>query len=162
MIEHEPEPLLEAEEEKLIPHSEHKLLENKYSELENRVLHLQAEFENFQKRTEKESRIKSNEGKIALLKDLLVVLDELEEAKKHVSDEGVNMVFSKLSGVLKAHGLSEIDCSGVYSPQFHEVVGTKLSEKSEGTVIDVIRKGYMVSDVVLRPSMVIISTKKGE
>lgn len=163
LIAHKEEKMLDNEnkDEKLIPHEEHRLLENRYSELQEQVVRLQAEFENFQKRTQKESDARANEGKVSVMSDLLVVLDEMEEARKHTKDEGVEMVFSKFVGTLRSHGLSEVDNSGIYSPQWHEVVGTRLSDKPEGTIIDVARKGYMVAGNVLRPSMVIIS-KKGE
>ncbi|MBN2122524.1 nucleotide exchange factor GrpE [Candidatus Micrarchaeota archaeon] len=160
LLEHEEEQLIEkGEEEKLIAHKEHLLLKNKYSEIEDSLKRLQAEFENFQKRTERESKVRADSGKAQLLKDLLPVLDELEEAKKHTKDEGVRMVFSKLNSVLLAAGLVEIETKGFYNPCMHEVVGTKFAESEEGTIVDVMRKGYMMGDIVLRPSMVVISKK---
>jgi molecular chaperone GrpE (heat shock protein) len=151
--------LLTHEEEKMIGHEEHLLLKNKYSDLEEQLKRLQAEFENFQKRTEKESKTNADSGKAALLRELLPILDEMEEAKKHTKDEGVLMVFTKLNDTLQSAGLREIDAEGFYDPSRHEVVGTKLSESEEGKVVDVMRKGYAMGDYVLRPSMVVISKK---
>jgi molecular chaperone GrpE len=103
--------------------------------------------------------VRADSGKAKLLCDLLPVLDELEEAKKHTEDEGVKMVFSKLNSVLSEAGLVEIEAQGIYNPCWHEVVGTKFAESDEGTIVDVMRKGYIMGDVVLRPSMVVISKK---
>ncbi len=167
MLEHEKEKLIGREEdmllghekEKMIGHKEHLLLKNKHSDLENSIKRLQAEFENFQKRTEKETKIRAESEKASLLKELLPVLDEMEEAKKHTKDEGVKMVFEKLKGALSSAGLREIEAEGIYDPSMHEVVGTKLAESDEGTVVDIVRKGYVLGETVLRPSMIIISKK---
>lgn len=160
LIGHEEEELIECGEgERLIAHEEHLLLKNKYSEIEDSLKRLQAEFENFQKRTERESKVRADSGKASLLKELLPVLDELEEAKKHTKDEGVKMVFDKLNSVLSDAGLVEIENEGFYNPCMHEVVGTKFAESEEGTIVDVMRKGYMLGETVLRPSMVVISKK---
>lgn len=162
LLEHEEGKVLSEggkDKEKRIGHEEHLLLKNKYSELEDQLKRLQAEFENFQKRTEKETRVRADSGKAGLLKELLPILDEMEEAKKHTEDEGVLMVFSKLRDTLQSAGLREIEAGGLYDPSMHEVVGTKLAESEEGTVVDVMRKGYAMGDFVLRPSMVVISRK---
>lgn len=130
----------------------------------NRLKYLQADFENFQRRMQKEMDEKANYGNLSLICELLTVLDELEyavDAGKQSSDkkaitEGVEMILKKTYEVLGRQGLTKIDAVGQpFDPNRHEAI-VKLPTKDykEGTVIEEIRRGFMLKGKVIRPSLV--------
>lgn len=129
-----------------------------------RLKYMQADFENYRKRREKELREVEESSLRGLVMTLLSVVDELElaveNAKKSGSGgellEGVKMVHKKLVSSLAAAGLQRIDCVGKpFDPLLHEAV-----EKVQGhsgdkdVVLEEIRRGYVFRDRVVRPSMV--------
>ncbi|MFA5049993.1 MAG: nucleotide exchange factor GrpE [Candidatus Micrarchaeia archaeon] len=152
---------IECEKEKLVPHKELLLLQTKHRDLENDLKRLQAEFENFKKRAEKENLQKAEDGKFELAKELVIVVDEFEEAIKHSKETGIRMVYNNLIKILRSNGLKEISNIGKYNPDLHEVVNSVESQKEEGEIIEVLRKGYLFGDRIIRPSMVVISKKRG-
>ena len=135
----------------------------KSEEYLNRLMYLQAEFENYRKRTEKrmnESVLFSNERLIA---NLLSVIDELELAiqagritkKKRSLIEGVEMALKNMYATLDREGLTEIEAVGKpFDSNQHEAVSKVPTNKyAEGTVVEEVRKGFMLRDRVIRPSM---------
>ena len=117
---------------------------------------LQAEFENFQKRTEKEkSEIFRNANEDLIVK-LLSVLDNFELALGHVDDKGVNMIYSELHSILEKEGLKVISVDGDFDPNFHEAL-IQEEGKEDGKIIEELQKGYMLNDKVIRASKVKIS-----
>lgn len=134
------------------------------TELLNRLKYMQADFENYRKRTEKEMReIEENSSK-SLVVRLLSVLDELDLAVKHAKDdagrtelqEGVEMVRKNMYSVLESAGLRKIDSVGEpFDPSKHEAVA-KVQESSPGAdiVVEELRTGYTFRGHVIRPSMV--------
>ncbi len=131
-------------------------------ELKDRLLRLAAEFDNYKKRTAKETDAAKSLGKAELVRKLLPVLDEFGlamdaiEAKGDV-DKGVALVFSNLVDALKKEGLREIDAKGAADPYRHEAILTKGSDKKEGEILEVVRKGYELNGIMLRPASVIVS-----
>ncbi len=130
----------------------------------NRLMYLQAELENYQKRTEKrmsELVLMSNERLIA---NLLSVIDELELAiqagrktkKKRPLIKGVEMALKNMCATLGREGLTEIQAVGKpFDPNKHEAASeVPTKEYAEGTVVEEVRKGFMLRDRVIRPSMV--------
>ncbi|MDE1827749.1 MAG: nucleotide exchange factor GrpE [Candidatus Micrarchaeota archaeon] len=135
-------------------------------ELKDRLLRLAAEFDNYKKRTGKEIDASKNLGKAELLKKLLPTLDEFElaissmDSSKNDALKGMKLVYSNFSDALKAEGLQEMDAKGKADPYRHEVVMAKESEEEEGTILEVVRKGYMFKDLMIRPASVIVSKGK--
>lgn len=138
--------------------------QDKSKEYLNRLMYLQAEFENYRKRTENrmnELVLFSNERLIA---SLLNVIDELELAiqagrktkKKRALIEGVEMALKNMYTTLCREGLTEIEAVGKpFDPNKHEAVSkVPTKECAEGTVVEEVRKGFMLRDRVIRPSMV--------
>jgi molecular chaperone GrpE len=135
----------------------------------NQLVRMQADFDNFKKRTSKE---KEDIFKYALedfsLK-LLPVLDNLERAiqaldEHDVQDEyaqGVRMVLKQLQEVLQKEGLSVIECEGEqFDPKLHHGVTVDDSdEHADDEIIDVFQKGYRFKEKVIRPAMVKICKK---
>lgn len=130
--------------------------------LKDRLLRLAAEFDNYKKRSAKEVDAAKTIGKAELMRTLLPVLDEFGlamdaiEAKGDV-DKGVALVFSNFADALKREGLHEIDTKGLADPYKHEVILTKGSGRKEGEILEVVRKGYDINGIMLRPASVIVS-----
>lgn len=135
------------------------------AELKDRLLRLAAEFDNYKKRSAKDFARAKEAGRTELIKSLLPVLDEFELAVAAVSGsngdkggiKGVGLVYSNFFDALSGAGLREIEAEGKYDPYRHEIMMVKESAENEGTILEVVRKGYMFSDIVLRPASVIVS-----
>ncbi len=133
--------------------------------------YLQAEFDNFRKWSEKEKGSVITLANENLLKDLLVILDDFEQALPSLEDEknreGVGMVYQKMVKILARYGLEPITCMGKkFDPQFHEVLCKKKCSEEAETIVEEIGKGYRLKSKVIRPSKVMIaehaSKKEGE
>jgi len=143
----------------------------KSSQYLNRLMYLQADFENYRKRMEKDMREAAQLGKEKLVANLLSVIDELELAirsgreteNKQAILEGVEMTLKKMYATLGQEGLAKIEAVGrSFDPKLHEVViKVPTKEHDEGVVIEEVRKGYMLREKVIRPSMVKIATGGG-
>jgi len=120
---------------------------------------LKAEFDNYRKRVAREEAVLAARASQRLVGDLLPVLDDLERALNHEGDieEGVRLVHRALASALGKEGLVEIETDGKFDPHTQEALLSQPSEAEEGTVIQVLQKGYRLGDRVLRPARVIIS-----
>jgi len=130
----------------------------------NRLKYLQADFENFQKRMQKERNEAINYGNQNIIIALLPIIDELELAieaglnddKKNIIVKGIEMTFKKMYDILEKEGLKRIHSIGKhFDPNKHEAI-EKVTTKDykEGMVIEEIRKGFMFKERVIRPSLV--------
>jgi molecular chaperone GrpE len=129
-----------------------------------RLKYLQADFENYRKRAEKELKDAVDSSLRGLVTTLLSTLDELELAIENAQKgkqggellDGLKMVQKNLISSLEAAGLSRIDCVGKpFDPSFHEAVErVEGSSVEKDTVGKEIRPGYTFRGVVIRPSMV--------
>jgi len=146
---------------------------NKAQDYLNRLKYLQADFENYRKRVERDFKEQVQFGNESLIKNLLSVIDELELAvdackktrNRKALVKGIEMVSRNLKEVLKNEGLETIEAVGkIYDAKKHEAVAKVPDDtKSEGTIIEEIRKGFIFRGKVIRPSMVkvAISSKGG-
>jgi len=117
---------------------------------------LQAEFENFRKRTEKEKyEILKNANEDLIVK-LLGVLDNFELALKHVDDKGINMIYSELYSILEKEGLKIIETGKEFDPEIHEAIIHEEGEEDK-KIVEELQKGYTLNDKVIRPSKVKIT-----
>lgn len=131
----------------------------------NQVKYLQADFDNYRKKfdKEKEQIIKlAGEG---LIKELIVILDDFNSSINLIENEknkqGIEMLHKKFFFILEKHGLKEIEALGKkFSPHFHEVLCKELSEQENGTILEEIQKGYCLYSKVIRPTKVKIAEKK--
>ena len=133
------------------------------------VLRTRAEFENYQKRSQRDRELerKYSFGPVAL--DLLPILDNLDravQAGKQAGEtgplvQGVAMVMTQFLELLKRNGITRIDAEGKpFDPNLHQAVVQKpTSEVPPNTVVQVIEAGFLNQDRVLRPAKVIVSTK---
>lgn len=137
----------------------------KIEELTDTLKRLQAEFENFKKRTEKEKAEFMGYANAGIIANLLPVIDTFEIAFKNTNDkdkfiEGMKMVYAQLHTLLEAEGLKPIRALGEkFDPYKHEVLLKEQSEKPEDTILEEFQKGYMLNDKVIRHSKVKISGK---
>lgn len=123
-----------------------------------------AEFANYKKRIDREraQSFKNASGKVIL--QFLPVLDDLERAMTDrpaegngaTWAEGIDLVYRKLQQILEAEGVKPMDAEGaMFDPTLHEAVVSMPSEEHEsGQIIEVMQRGYMIGDRVLRPAMV--------
>jgi molecular chaperone GrpE len=134
------------------------------AEMKETMLRLAAEFDNYKKRTNKEIIEAGMIGKANLAKDLLPVLDEFQlamTAMEKTEDKdmlkGIKMLYSNFMDTLKRNGLSEIGCEGRADPFRHEVVMVKESKEKEGTILEVVQKGYEFNGRMIRHASVIVA-----
>jgi len=142
-------------------------LEDEIKTLKNELLKQHANLENTRKRLEKERIIERKYAALPITKQILTPLDNFELALRHVIDneavqqfaQGFEMIKTQFTKALAEQGVSEIDAlNEEYDPNFHQAI---MTEKIEGVepniVIDVLQKGFMFKDRIIRPAMVKIS-----
>ena len=140
------------------------LLEKERDEYLNDLKRVAADFENYRKRVARDQ-----EGLVARaherrVKELLPVLDDLERALEAAAqheeaklEEGVRLVHRELVEALAREGLVEVETDGQFDPHVHEALVSQPSEQEDGSVIEVLQKGYRLGDRVLRPARVVVS-----
>lgn len=137
--------------------------------LQDKMLYLQADFENFKKLKNKERIETLKYGNESLLKEFIPVVDNLEMAISHASGsedckgilEGVKLTLNEFMKVLEKAGVTRIEAAGKkFDPNLHEAFYQEEREDIEpDTVISEFQKGYMLNDRLIRPSRVILSKK---
>ena len=139
--------------------------DDKVTELTDDLKRVQADFENYKKRCEKESSNFREFAKADLIKKLLTILDSFEMALKNTEkhDEfvkGTELIFSQLYSLLKNEGVDHINTENKkFDPYKHEVMLTSTSDKEDDTILEELQKGYTLKGQVLRHSKVKISKK---
>jgi molecular chaperone GrpE len=125
---------------------------------------LKAEFDNFRKRAQRDQADLIARASERLVKQLLPVVDDLERALEFAAaheeaqlEEGVRLVHRALAEALVREGLTEVETDGPFDPHTQEALLSQPSEADEGTVIQVLQKGYRLGDRVLRPARVVVS-----
>ncbi len=146
---------------------EYKKIEDEYID---RIKRLHADYDNYRKRTLKEQVEHIRRANKDLIEKLLPVIDSFEKALevgkglKGGKDEffiGVNMIYKKLMDILKNENVKVVDPKGEeFDPQLCEAAATEDSEEvGEGIILEVLRKGYMIDDFLIRPAVVKVCKK---
>jgi len=148
-------------------------LKQKADEERDRLLRVLAEFENYKKRMNRQMEEYKKYANEALLKEMLSVVDNLERALSTSSNavdnpkatcviEGVEMTLNEILKVFEKFNVTPFDAQGKpFDPAYHEAVMQQPSDEYPGnTVINVLQKGYMIHDRLLRPAMVIVSKEQ--
>jgi molecular chaperone GrpE len=124
----------------------------------------QADFDNYRKRAVREQQAFAARAAERLVAKLLPVLDDLERALEAAAqheeaklEEGVRLVHRELVEALAREGLVEVETDGQFDPHVHEALVSQPSEQEDGSVIEVLQKGYRLGDRVLRPARVVVS-----
>lgn len=142
-------------------------LKQKLADSNDRFIRMSAEFDNYKKRTLKEKMEIIKAGGETILCGILPVIDDFERAIKSMNQtedisavkEGINLIYSKFKEFVAQKGIKEIDAQNIeFNTDFHEAV-TKIpapNESMKGKIVDVIQKGYLLNDKVIRYSQVVI------
>ncbi len=135
-----------------------------------RLKYLQADFENLKKRCDRQIEETKNYCTERLIIELLDVQDELEMALKSAQStdsaqsliEGIQMTLKKLKKTLENEGVSLIECEAgkVFNPSCHNAVAVSERDDVEACVVtEEVRKGYIMKDKIVRPSIVKVAVK---
>ena len=149
---------------------EQKNLQEEYEKLKENYLRLLADFDNYRKRMMKEIEEAKEAAKRSIIKEFLVILDNLEKAiemaykHKDAIIEGIELSIKSFKDMLKKHGIEEINPKEeAFDPNLHDALMTQESDKlPKNTVIQTVEKGYIYKDKLIRPAKVIVSAGKKE
>ncbi len=151
-----------VEEEALL--DELTLVSKERDEYLDALQRLKAEFDNYRKRVARDQQELAARAHQRRVKDLVPILDDLERALEAVAqheeaqlEEGVRLVHRSLGDLLTREGLTEVQTEGKFDPHTQEALLSQRSDEEEGSVIQVLQKGYSLGDRVLRPARVVIS-----
>lgn len=142
------------------------VLEELKNEFDNRYKRLQADFDNFRRRTNQEKEQLSGFVKGNVLADLLPVLDNFERAVQSPAEgdaktflDGFVMIHQNLMATLQKHGLAPIEAVGQpFDPNLHQaIMRVETDEYPQDTVVEVLQTGYTVDGRCIRPAMVKVS-----
>ncbi len=137
------------------------------AELNDKFLRLVAEFDNYKKRTLKEKTDLLKYGGESVLQGILPVVDDFERARKSITEAsdmdavraGIELIYNKFTEYIAQQGIKEIEAVNLdLNTDYHEAV-TKFpapTEEMKGKIMDVIQKGYMLHDKVIRFSKVVV------
>jgi len=178
-----PEGVKSAEEEEKdeVPSLKERLLEKERlaEEYLSHLQRLQADFENYKKRSQKERESLMEIATEILVLKLLPVVDNLERAINSAKDlsvapkgeaetkksnnlqEGMNLIYRQMNEFLEEAGVTKVSGKGeVFDPAFHEAVAQEETDKyPEGTILEELQKGYLLNSKLIRPARVKIAKK---
>ncbi|GAA0482827.1 nucleotide exchange factor GrpE [Salinibacillus aidingensis] len=133
-------------------------------EMQNKLLRVQADFDNFKRRAKKDRENDLKYKSQEVVTELLPILDNFERALQVDVDgesmenfvDGMNMIYRQLVSTMEKAGVEEIEAEGkTFDPNIHQAVMQDSNEEKESnTVTEVLQKGYMLKDRVIRPAMV--------
>jgi molecular chaperone GrpE len=144
-------------------------LAEELSKTQERLVRLQADFENFRRRALSERHDLYQYGHENLVKDLLLTVDNLDRAIGHAREsgggdlesflQGIELVQREFLGILEKHAVNEVEASGkAFDPAVHEAMAQVPDEKVDpNTVTQVLQKGYQLRDRLLRPARVMVA-----
>lgn len=144
-----------------------KKLQDELAEAKDKYLRLYAEFDNFRRRTAKEKIEMIQSAGEGLLKALLPIADDFDRAEKAFAGktdkeaEGFFLIQNKFKKILEQNGVKVMDTSnGEFNPDIHDAI-TQVpvqDEKQKGKIVDVVEKGYVLNDKVIRHAKVVIGS----
>jgi len=133
--------------------------------LSERLLRLQADFENFRKRAQREKDEARQFANQSLIEKQLPILDNFEMALAAAKDadpalrDGVQMIYDQLLGILCDSGVESIDATGEdFDPNLHEAISQQETTEAEpGTVVEQVQRGYRLHERLVRPARVVVA-----
>jgi molecular chaperone GrpE len=136
-------------------------MKKSYEELHDRFLRLSADFDNYKKRSARETEQQRKFANEKFACELLDVIDNLERAAgadEANLREGLNQIRKLFQAILEKQSISPIDSFGTnFDPRLHEAVAYIASDKNEGVILDEISRGYLMHDKVIRCAKVVVS-----
>lgn len=148
--------------------SPEELLQQQVAELENRLLRLHADFDNYRRRTLREREESGSQAEAAIVRGLLPVLDNFDRALAALPEggeaawvDGVRLVQRQLLDVLTQQGLQPIaSLEQIFDPNLHEaVMRDESGDTPDGTILQELQRGYQFKGKLLRPSMVKVASQ---
>jgi molecular chaperone GrpE len=139
-------------------------LQDELAESKDKYIRLYAEFENHRRRTAKEKLEMITAANEQLIKALLPVVDDFERAEKSLKDlsekdaSGILLVYQKLKKILDQFGVKTMEVKGDFNADLHEAI-TQVpvqDESQKGKIVDVVEKGYLLNDKVIRFAKVVV------
>ncbi|GBE01722.1 MAG TPA: nucleotide exchange factor GrpE [Nitrospirae bacterium] len=156
----------------LSPEEQIRKMQEELSEAKEKYLRLYAEFENYRKRVQKDREELVKYSIEPLVMELLTVIDNLEMALEHSENdataesliEGVELTLREFRKVIGKYGVQEIESLGKpFDPAYHHAINqVQRNDVESNTVVEEYRKGYLLKDRVIRPSLVAVSRREGE
>ncbi len=140
--------------------------DEKINDLVCTLQRMQAEFENYKKRIDKEKEISIKHASDDIIIKILPIIDTFEIAIKNSKEtnklsDGMKLIYSQLYSTLEKEGLMQINpINEKFNPEKHEVLLCEESEKPENTVLEVLQKGYILKDRIIRHAKVKIAKNK--
>lgn len=139
-------------------------LASEINDMQTKLVRLQADFQNYKKRVEKEKDDLVSIGVVSIANEILPVIDNFERALEHDDEsgsfkEGMKLIYEGLKNALKSKGIVELKALGEdFNPDFHQAVSMGHSDEyKENQVIKVLLKGYEYNGKVIRHAMVIVN-----
>lgn len=148
-------------------HDQVEKLENDLADLKDKHIRLQAEFDNFRKRTLKEKTELIKSGGESVLLNIIPVIDDLDRALGSITaiddenplKQGVTLIYNKFQDFLRQNGVKEIEAKEKdFDTDLHEAI-VKIpapSDELKGKVVDVVQKGYLLHEKVIRFAKVVV------
>lgn len=142
---------------------------NEIAALKDQLLRVNSDFANFKRRVEKEQTEWMSIAQSSVLEKMLPIMDDLDRAiqacKQSNPDEkesswlqGFELILKNLEKTFTALGVKEIDCSNGFNPDFHEaLMQVDSKDHKSGEIVQVLNKGYLFKDKVLRPAKVSVA-----
>ena len=137
------------------------------ADYKDKYLRAHADFENSKKRLEKDKMNAVSYANESFAKDILAVMDSFENALASMEGnedssevlekmkEGVNLTYEQLKKILEKNNIKEVETEGEFDPEVHQAIMQVESDAHKtGDIVQVMQKGYMIKDRVLRPAMV--------
>ena len=138
-------------------------LQEELKEKKNKLLRAYADFQNYQKRMEKELHNMEEETKKKYLSELIDLHEILQKAYEDKNPkEGLKIILKNLNNLLERENIKSIECIGKpFDHNIHHAISTiEKNDCREGIIVEEVKKGYMIGDKLLRPSQVIVCQKK--
>jgi molecular chaperone GrpE len=131
--------------------------------LQDRLLRLAAEFDNYRKRVDRDRRDQADAAVASAVEDLLPIVDSLERALDAPAGsdaesyrQGVELIHRQMLDLLRRRGVTPVESVGTdFNPELHQAVAHEVSpDHREGEIVEEFRRGYKLGDRLLRPAMV--------
>ena len=146
-------------------------LEQERDEFRGLLQRTRADFENYQKRAQRDLAQERRYCHAGMALDLLPILDNFERAVAHArpqdleSDfgQGILIIRKQLAELWKRYGLIPIDTSGAFDPNLHEAVATEKTDRvPPNTIVEELQKGFFLNDKLIRPAFVKVAVRPGD
>jgi molecular chaperone GrpE len=138
------------------------------TELKDRYMRLQAEFENYKKRAMRENDMIREKANMDAMLKLLSVVDEFDVAMSHIDKashkdfkHGIELIYAKLLDMMKKDGVQEMRGTGeTFDPFKHDAI--RQADGEDGKIIEVVQKGYYINGKILRHAKVVVGKKEAK